>query len=294
MSKEVIKLLEDAHLEYHLSGNIEYVIGAINQALSLLRDKPCETCGGTRNSYRITGLQQGKMGPCPDCQLQDDIPCKHKWIIDYDDTGKVEFCEICGEAKPQDDAAEFVKKLRKVRLLFTNNVGEKPYYRCEDERMNVYVADDQLFCTIYMPDYYGEYDEEIPMALCELGETLVDAADLIERLKAENEELKGHINCPAKKPKDNIDIMKFDTKEARHYAAFVDAKTVEDQRYQLKKRLFAAIDLIERFEREKAELKRLKDFLQSKANIAKVSADNPDYCVHITIREIEQALKGGE
>ena len=38
-------------------------------------------------------------------------------------------------------------------------------------------------------------------------------------------------------------------------------------------------------------LKQLQDFLKGKVAIAKVSADNENYCVVITIKEIEQALK---
>lgn len=40
------------------------------------------------------------------------------------------------------------------------------------------------------------------------------------------------------------------------------------------------------------ENKQLKDFLREKSAIAKASADNDNYCVNITIAEIEQVLKG--
>ena len=86
--------------------------------------------------------------------------------------------------KPKEDVAEFVAKMRGMRLCFTNNVGEKPYYRCEDEGMNIYVADDQLFCTIYSADFQGGYDEEIAIAFCEIGEVLRKAADYIESMEA--------------------------------------------------------------------------------------------------------------
>jgi len=41
----------------------------------------------------------------------------------------------------------------------------------------------------------------------------------------------------------------------------------------------------------KADLTRLKDFLKAKMYIAKVSADNENYLVSISIKEIKQALK---
>ena len=41
-------------------------------------------------------------------------------------------------------------------------------------------------------------------------------------------------------------------------------------------------------------IKELEGFLKDKIAIAKVSADNENYSVNITIKEIEQALKGGE
>lgn len=85
------------------------------------------------------------------------------------------------------ECGDFVKELRRVRLLFTNGVGEKPYYRCEEEEIRVFVADDQLFCTVYSPDFQGEYDEETAKAFCEIGEILEKAADSIEQLEANSE-----------------------------------------------------------------------------------------------------------
>jgi len=44
----------------------------------------------------------------------------------------------------------------------------------------------------------------------------------------------------------------------------------------------------------KERIKDLENFLKEKMAIAKVSADNENYCVNITIKEIEQVLKGGD
>ncbi len=98
--------------------------------------------------------------PKPDCQPK---PAEGEW--------------------DEQPSGEFVVKLRKMRLCFTNNVGEKPYYRCEDEKMNIYVADDQLFCTIHSADFQGDYDEEIAIAFCEIGEVLQKAAARIKEFE---------------------------------------------------------------------------------------------------------------
>ena len=41
-------------------------------------------------------------------------------------------------------------------------------------------------------------------------------------------------------------------------------------------------------------IKDLENFLKEKMAVAKVSADNENYSVNITIKEIEQVLKGGD
>lgn len=138
----------------------------------------CPECGGDKESFLATNEQgfvvRAKTGE------HYSVPCS---------------CQ----AKP---SGEFVKELRRVRLLFTNGVGEKPYYRCEDEEIRVFVADDQLFCTVYSPDFQGEYDEETAKAFCEIGEILAKAANEIEQLQSRISELEKmlsdalpHIEC---------------------------------------------------------------------------------------------------
>ena len=50
-------------------------------------------------------------------------------------------------------------------------------------------------------------------------------------------------------------------------------------------------DLCEQNEKLKAENEKLKDFLLGKLALATASADNAQYCVCITIAEIDQVLR---
>ncbi len=160
-----------------------------------VKDTPCPVCGLCATC--------GGSGICKNCDgkrifTQMDIQTNAEFEKNCDFCGGSGNCPDC----PTKDVAEFVAKMRKMRLCFTNNVGEKPYYRCEDEEMKVFVADDQLFCTIYPADFQGEYDEEVAIAFCEIGEVLNRAADIIEsQQKAE--------------PKAK-DMAKFVAKSRRH------------------------------------------------------------------------------
>ena len=83
-----------------------------------------------------------------------------------------------GKAEEQPEPRKFIKELYEA---LTNGIGEKPYYRKEDNQFNIYVADDQLFCVVpFVEGPEGDYAEFIAKAICEAGL-------LIDRLKAENE-----------------------------------------------------------------------------------------------------------
>lgn len=155
---EILRHLELATTNVMLpkSKSIGHALTAKGLVEMLLAKPTCEKCGGSRRiREKSVNTESYIWVACPDCPPKEPKPA----------------------------AGELVAELRRLRLLFTNNVGEKPYYRCEDKRMNVYVADDQMFCTIYSPDFQGEYDEEIPKAICDLGKTLEAATNHISQLE---------------------------------------------------------------------------------------------------------------
>jgi hypothetical protein len=68
----------------------------------------------------------------------------------------------------------------------TNGVGEKPYYRKDEQNntYNVYVADDQLFCTVpFEEGTEDEHAELITIAICESGLLIKKQARRIEELE---------------------------------------------------------------------------------------------------------------
>jgi hypothetical protein len=82
--------------------------------------------------------------------------------------------------------------------------------------------------------------------------------------------------------------------QAKEQAKWINELLIENRKLR-KANLSFAPTLIKQQNKIKeltAENKRLKIFLQEKVAIAKVSADNKDYCLNITIAEIEQVLEG--
>ncbi len=124
------------------------------------------------------------------------------------------------------------KFIKEIYEALTNGVGEKPYYRKEDNQFNIYVADDQLFCIVpFVEGLEGDYAEYIAKAICEAGW-------IIDRLNAERRTLNAELK------------------------------------------------------RQAERIEELENLLREKIAIAKVSADNENYMIPITIKEAEQALKG--
>jgi len=68
----------------------------------------------------------------------------------------------------------------------TNGVGEKPYCRREDGLMKVFVADDQLFCTIASMGDNKHLEEPAARAICEAGLKLKALVDAVEAAEADS------------------------------------------------------------------------------------------------------------
>ena len=64
-----------------------------------------------------------------------------------------------------------IEKLEQARLIFTNGVGEKPYWRRLNEEIVIFVADDQRICEIPFEVENG-YAEELANAICDIGSLL--------------------------------------------------------------------------------------------------------------------------
>lgn len=77
--------------------------------------------------------------------------------------------------------------IEEIINIFTNGIGEKPYYRREDDQIIVYVADDQEFCRIPIDDC----DEDIAKAICEVGFVLKDLQAKISSYACTRA-----VNCP--------------------------------------------------------------------------------------------------
>jgi len=75
-----------------------------------------------------------------------------------------------------------IEKAKELYEVLTNGVGEKPYYRIENGQINIYVADDQLFCIVPMElGIEGKIAKEIAEAICEAGTTIQALAELSEK-----------------------------------------------------------------------------------------------------------------
>lgn len=75
-------------------------------------------------------------------------------------------------------------EIKEIIDCLTNGVGETPYFRkTEDGDVDIFVADNQLFCTIPRYDDDDEYAEKVAEAICCAGGELQKAEDSREHNK---------------------------------------------------------------------------------------------------------------
>lgn len=68
--------------------------------------------------------------------------------------------------------------IKEVISYLTNGVGEIPYFRkTPDGEVQLFVADEQLFCIIPKYDDDPEYAEKVAEAICRAGELLQQAVN---------------------------------------------------------------------------------------------------------------------
>lgn len=75
--------------------------------------------------------------------------------------------------------------------VFTNGIGEKPYWKRNNGQITIYVADEQEFCTIPIHDN----DELIAIAICEAGIILSKHIQETAKIKKALNTYGDHLPC---------------------------------------------------------------------------------------------------